>query len=83
VPTAVAYDGGGNAWFANSASISEFSGSTAISPSAGYGTVSSPAGIAVDSSGNIWTTNSGDNSVSVFVGLGTPIVTPLAANVGP
>jgi len=83
IPAAVAFDGNGNAWFANTGSLSEFAGTTAVSPSAGLGSLNAPAAIAVDDSGNIWTANSGDNSVSVFVGLGTPIRTPIAANVGP
>jgi len=83
LPVAVAYDGAGNTWFANNNSISEFGGLVADSPSTGLGSLNSPAGIAVDASGNIWTTNSGDNSITIFVGLGTPVVTPLAANVGP
>jgi streptogramin lyase len=83
LPIAVAYDGNGKSWFANSASISEFSGSTAISPAAGFGTLNAPSAIAVDPSGNLWTANSGDNSVSVFIGLATPVTTPIAAIVGP
>ncbi|HEY0308847.1 MAG TPA: NHL repeat-containing protein [Acidobacteriaceae bacterium] len=83
LPLAVAYDGNSMAWFANSASISEFSGSTAVSPATGYGVLSLPVAIAVDPSGNIWTANSGDNSVTIFVGIATPVVTPIAVNVGP
>jgi streptogramin lyase len=83
LPVAAAYDGNGNAWFANNASLSEFSGGLAVSPSAGLGSLNSPAGVAVDPSGNVWTANSGDNSVSIFVGLGTPVATPIAQNVGP
>ncbi len=83
LPAAVALDGGSNVWLANSVSISEFSGTTAIAPASGYGTLSNPNGIAIDSSGNVWTANSGDNSISIFVGLATPVSTPLAANVGP
>jgi streptogramin lyase len=83
LPTAVAYDGSGNAWFANTGSISKFAGLTALSPATGFGSLNSAAGIAVDASGNIWTANAGDNSISIFIGLGTPIATPLAANVGP
>jgi len=82
LPMAVAYDGTGTAWFANTTSISEFAGSTAISPNTGIGSFNSPSGIAVDASGNIWTANSGDNSVSIFVGMGSPVTTPIAANVG-
>jgi hypothetical protein len=83
LPVAAAYDGNGNTWFANSGSLSRFSSGIAASPSTGFGSLNSPAGVAVDASGNIWTANSGDNSVSVFVGLGTAVTTPLAANVGP
>jgi streptogramin lyase len=83
LPSAAAYDGAGNGWFANSGSLSEFSGGVAISPSVGFGTLSAPMGVAVDSSGNVWTANSGDNSISVFVGLATPVATPIAVNVGP
>ncbi len=48
-----------------------------------YGSLNTPIGLAVDPSGDVWTANSGDNTVSVFVGLTTPVTTPLAANVGP
>lgn len=83
VPVAVAYDGSGTAWFANSNSISAFSGASAESGSNGLGSFNSPSGIAIDASGNLWTTNTGDNSVSVLVGLATPVTTPIAASVGP
>ena len=83
LPTAAAYDGNSNSWLTNSGSLSEFAGGTAVSPTTGFGSLNSPAGVAVDASGNIWTANSGDNSVSIFVGLGTAVTTPLAANVGP
>ncbi len=83
LPVSVAYDGSGTAWFANTGSISAFSGSSAVSGIGGFGVLNSPAGIAVDSSGSVWTANSGDNSISVFIGLATPVVTPVAANVGP
>jgi len=48
-----------------------------------YGSLNTPIGIAVDPSGDVWTANSGDNTVSEFIGLTTPVTTPLAANVGP
>jgi streptogramin lyase len=48
-----------------------------------YGSLNTPIGLAVDLSGNVWVADSGDNTVSVFVGLVTPVTTPLAANVGP
>lgn len=83
LPAAVAYDGAGYAWFANTSTLSEFSGSTALSPSTGYGSLNSPSGIAIDPSGNVWAPNVGDNSISIFVGLATPVATPLSLNVGP
>jgi streptogramin lyase len=83
LPVAVAYDSAGTAWFANASSISAFSGTSPDYSSTGLGALSNPNGLAIDASGNIWTANTGDNSVSVFVGLAGPVVTPLAANVGP
>ena len=38
----------------------------------------SPHGIAVDGSGNVWVTNFTGNSVTEFVGLATPAVTPIS-----
>jgi hypothetical protein len=82
-PSAVAYDGAGAAWFANTGSISAFSGAAALSGAAGLGSLSSPSAIAIDASGNVWTANAGDNSVSIFVGIAAPVATPIAVNVGP
>jgi streptogramin lyase len=61
------------------------SGQTApSSPSAGFGSLSSPSAVAVDPSGDVWTANSGDNTVSEFIGITAPVVTPIAAaHVGP
>ena len=53
------------------------------SPAAGYGTLNTPVGVAVDRTGCVWVTNQGDNTVTKFFGLSTPVLTPLAANVGP
>ena len=83
LPTSVAYDAAGTAWFANTTSISAFAGTTAITPATGFGTLNAPQGIAVDGSGNVWTVNAGDNSVSIFIGQAAPTATPLAAIVGP
>jgi hypothetical protein len=68
---------------------------TAISPATGYRPsgqlapdptipqtaigVRSPHGLAIDGSGNIWVTNFTANSVTEFVGLATPAVTPISA----
>jgi streptogramin lyase len=48
-----------------------------------FGSLNAPVGLAADPSGDVWTANSGDNTVSEFIGLVPPATTPLAANVGP
>jgi len=47
------------------------------------GSLNAPMGVAVDLNGSIWTVNSGDNTVSQFIGLGSPTVIPLSALAGP
>jgi streptogramin lyase len=88
MPASVAIDGGGMVWIANGAtagSISDlaYGQSAPASPSTGFGSLNTPAGIAVDASGSVWTANAGDNSVTEFVGIATPVATPLAVNAGP
>ncbi|MBB5317256.1 NHL repeat-containing protein [Tunturibacter empetritectus] len=81
-PTGIAIDGAGNAWIANffGSSVVELSNSGSIlSGSKGYtGGGVNPDAIAIDCSGNVWTTN-GD-SVTEIIGAATPVVTPLVAN---
>jgi streptogramin lyase len=92
-PYAVAVDGAGNIWFANSAgpSISEFNKSgAAVSPAStsttngGYigsnAALSSPYAIAVDGSGNVWVADEGSSTVIQFYGIGSPVVTPIVAS---
>lgn len=86
-PSGVATDGT-SIWVANNAAsgaLAQFSyGSTSpVSPTAGFGSLSNPVGVAIDSSGSVWTTNSGGNTVSKFIGLAAPVTTPLAAIAGP
>ena len=88
-PQGIAIDGAGKIWTGNlhKATISEFSGSasptpgTPLSPAAGLGTdaqLGSPFAVAIDASGNIWVTNSnGANTVTAFIGLATPVKTPV------
>lgn len=88
-PQAVAVDGAGRVWVSNfhAGTLSVFAGSkspspgTPLSPQVGLGTdaqLGSPFALAIDQSGNVWVTNSnGANTVTVFVGLATPVKTPL------
>ena len=88
LPTAIAIDGQGTAWVTNNLSV----GSLAkLSPAqnasnsvvTGLGSLSFPSGIAIDASGSVWTANTGDNSVSEFVGLASATAMPLAVTAGP
>jgi streptogramin lyase len=87
-PQAIAIDGVGNIWIANyrGPSITELAGATAASPGAAL----SPSGglgadaalleayaIAVDASGNLWISNFGSNTLTQFIGLASPVRTPL------
>jgi hypothetical protein len=86
-PGGVASDGT-SIWVANGSSnggLAQFSygSSLPLSPPAGYGPLNGAVGVAIDASGSVWTTNSGANTVSKFIGLAAPVATPLAVNVGP
>ena len=88
-PQGIAADGAGTIWVANyrGPSISELAG---VGSSAGAGKPLSPAAgwapdaqlleafaLAIDSSGNLWVTNFGNNTLTEFVGLAVPVKTPL------
>ena len=88
-PQGIAVDSAGTVWVANyhGNSISELSGAstaspgTPLSPSPGFGSdaaLSNPYGLALDASGNAWVSNSGNNTLTQFVGVATPIKTPFA-----
>lgn len=87
MPAAVVSDGT-SLWVTNAGTNGglvqmTYGSATFTSPAAGYGSLNAPQGVAVDSSGSVWTANAGSNTVSKFVGLAAPVTTPLAANVGP
>ncbi len=81
----IAIDGTGNVFAANfrGDTLEELTNFPAaiISPSYGFGLdapLNEPLGIAVDASGSVWVTNTGGNTITQFVGLGTPVRTPMA-----
>jgi len=83
-PTGIAVDSNGAIWVTNSTTsgyLSEFTAGTgvAVTSEQALGSLNSPVQVAVDPSGNLWTANSGDNSVTVFIGLAAPTTTPLVA----
>jgi streptogramin lyase len=88
-PQGIAVDGSGMVWVANyrGNSISGISGAssaspgTFLSPAAGFGLDASlfqPYGIALDASGNAWVSNFGNDTITQFLGIATPIKTPFA-----
>jgi streptogramin lyase len=87
-PKGIAIDGNGNAWVSNyhADSVSAVSGassgplSAALSSPNGFGldaNLIGPIGLAFDESGNLWVANSGANAITQFVGIATPVSTPL------
>jgi hypothetical protein len=86
-PAGMAIDGADNVWIANSLtsgglgnSISELtSNGLAVSPFSGYtgGGMNGPLALAIDSAGNLWVINNSGNSVTEFIGIATPVKTPL------
>ena len=84
LPLGVAIDGANNIWVTNATGngISELAATTGatIPGTTAIGSLTTPIGIAIDASGNVWTANSGSDSVSILIGLATPAIVPLQAN---
>lgn len=87
--TGVAVDGSNNIWGVSPQNISNqypaaiggFTNSmTAITPFLGYtgSTMAAPKYIAIDGSGNVWTGNTNNGTVTVFVGVASPTIQPLS-----
>jgi len=79
-PSAVAVDGPGNIWVANSGnnSITELNPSGVPVSSSGFtgGGLSAPSALAIaPADGNIWVANSGNNSVTELSSTGSPLST--------
>ena len=88
MPTAIAIDGQGTAWVTNNVAVGSLAKLSPAQNASGsvttsFGSLSFPLGIAIDASGSIWTANTGDNSVSEFVGLASATAMPLAVTAGP
>lgn len=88
-PQGIAVDGAGTVWVSNylGNSISEIGSSantaagSLLSPSKGFGmdaSILQPYGLAVDASGNIWVSNFGNSTLTEFIGVATPVKTPMA-----
>jgi len=87
-PNGIAIDGAGTVWLANYSgnTLSELQGAQAakpgqaLSPGTGLGKdahLGRPYGVAVDASGNLWVSNFGLNTITVFPGVASPVKTPL------
>jgi sugar lactone lactonase YvrE len=87
-PQGIAVDSAGNVWIANyrAALLTELAGANAVtpgallSPSAGLGRdahLLEAYAIAVDASGNVWVSNFGSNTLTQFIGVASPVRTPL------
>jgi streptogramin lyase len=83
-PYGVSIDGGGVAWV-DSQNPFVVSGITTtggqVSGANGYpnSTLNLPEAIAIDGSGDGWVANNGNNTVTEFIGMAAPVVTPIAA----
>jgi hypothetical protein len=79
--SAIAVDGNNTIWTANTdGSVSHLSpNGSPISPATGYisAGATGEVGIAIDASGNVWTTDNYVNSIFEYVGAASPAVVPL------
>jgi len=87
-PQGIAVDGSGTVWIADyrGNAFSELAGSQAaspgagLSPSTGFGSdagMVEPYALAIDASGNVWISNQALNTLTEFVGVASPVKTPL------
>jgi PKD repeat protein len=94
-PYSLAIDGAANVWVASgygtsAAALSVYelapSGATALAIShanQARAYLDGPQSIAVDATGSVWVSNGLGYTVTQFIGVATPVVTPLAANLQP
>ncbi len=83
LPTNAAIDGLGHIWIGNSGGVVEMDNNGAfLSGPSGYLNQSTGSGaIAVDGSGNVWTSDYVKDRIEQLVGVAAPVVTPLALGV--
>lgn len=82
-PLAVAIDSASTLWTLNNisgGSIAAFDANgNPVSSTSGVGSLNQPAGVAVDRAGNLWISSTGDNSVTQFLGIASPTLTPIVS----
>jgi streptogramin lyase len=87
-PQGIAVDGAGDVWIANyrAVGVTELAGAAAatpgaaLSPSSGLGADAAlleAYAAAVDASGDLWVSNFGSNILTQFIGVASPVRTPL------
>ena len=80
-PQDLAIDGAGTVWISSGngqALYSMSSAGTLTSPTNGYAAVTSyPSLLAIDGAGDIWVTDANTATIGEFIGLATPVNTPL------
>ncbi len=84
-PKAIAVDGLGGVWVTNTLGsyiLTPFTNAGAVIGS-GYldANLSGAGSVVIDASGNIWVASSATNTISQFIGVAAPVVTPMAAAV--
>ena len=88
-PQGIAVDGSGNIWVANYGKpyLTELAGASSsvpgasLTPATGLGADAhqiSAYALAIDASGNLWVSNQGSDTITKFIGLATPVKTPLS-----
>ncbi len=82
-PMAIAVDGLGNIWVTNSSggyNLSEFSSAgLVIGSSYSDSSLSNAGALAIDASGNLWIASSTSTTLTEFLGIAAPVVTPMAS----
>ena len=84
-PKAIAVDGLGGVWVTNSIgsyTLTPFTNAGAVIGN-GYldANLAGAGSVAIDASGNVWVASSGTSTISQFIGVAAPVVTPVAAAV--